>query len=150
LSSPYNVLVFPFAASGASSHPQEGFDGWQNHLDNRRRHHPARGAGNRAATVVTAEDGNEVLKRLYSGFLPDLILLDMLIPRGGCDGWWFLQQRQLTQELAAVPVIILTALSVASEAWATSLGAAGLVSKPFESSSLLAEIRRFLAESVQV
>jgi CheY-like chemotaxis protein len=101
-------------------------------------------------TVITVEDGNEVLKRLYSGFLPNLILLDMLIPRGGCDGWWFLQQRQLTPELAAVPVLILTALSVASEAWATSLGATGLVRKPFDAETLLAEIRHHLVQTVQM
>jgi two-component system phosphate regulon response regulator PhoB len=92
-------------------------------------------------SVVTATEGNDALNRLSSGPVPDLILLDMLFPSGNCDGWWFLKQRQRMPELATVPVIILTSLSVTSEAWAVSLGAAGLVRKPFDMDSLLAEIR---------
>ena len=100
-------------------------------------------------TVVTAPEGYEALKRLSSGPVPDLILLDMLIPSGNSDGWWFLRQRQHIPTLAAVPVVIMTSLSVACEAWAASLGAAGLLRKPFEAGALLAEMRRCLGEAVQ-
>jgi CheY-like chemotaxis protein len=94
--------------------------------------------------VLTATEGNEALNKLSNGPVPHLILLDMLIPNGR-DGWWFLQQRQRIPELAAVPVIIMTSLSVASEAWAASLGATSLVRKPFDAPVLFAEIRRCLA-----
>jgi CheY-like chemotaxis protein len=96
--------------------------------------------------ILTATDGNEALNRLSSGPVPDLILLDMVIPKRHCDGWWFLQQRQRIPELTVVPVIILTSLSVASKAWAVSLGAAGLIRKPFDAPALLAEIRRCLGD----
>jgi CheY-like chemotaxis protein len=100
-------------------------------------------------TVVTAAEGDEALNRLFSDPLPDLILLDMLNPSGERDGWWFLSQRQNIPVLAGVPVIIMTSLSVACEEWATSLGAAGLIRKPFEVEPLLAEIRCCLSDRGQ-
>ena len=95
-------------------------------------------------TVLMAVDGNDALHRLSSGPFPDLILLDMLIPRGDGDGWWFLQQRKRIRSLASVPVLITTAIPVAGREWASSLGAAGLVRKPYEVELLLAEIHRCL------
>jgi CheY-like chemotaxis protein len=100
-------------------------------------------------TVVTAPEGSEALNRLPSGPNPDLILLNMLLPSGERDGWWFLSQRQRNPALASAPVIIMTSLSVACEAWATSLGAAGLLRKPFDVEILLAEVRHRLGETVQ-
>jgi CheY-like chemotaxis protein len=99
--------------------------------------------------VLTAKDGNEALNKLSSHPVPDLILLDMLIPSGYDDGWWFLKQRQHIPELTAVPVIIVTSLSDASKEWAASLDAAGLISKPFEVETLLAEIRLCLGTTSQ-
>lgn len=100
--------------------------------------------------IITATDGGEALNTLAVGPVPDLILLDMLIPSGSCDGWWFLQQRQRHPTLASVPVLIMTSLSVASDEWAVSLGAAGLVRKPFETDALLEQIRRCLDKASQV
>src|SRR5579875_1289320 len=100
-------------------------------------------------TVVTATEGNEALNRLFSDPLPNLILLDMLNPSGERDGWWFLKQRQSIPVLAWVPVVIMTSLSVACEEWAVSLGAVGLLRKPFEAEPLLAEIRHCLAEKAK-
>ncbi len=51
--------------------------------------------GHQSFTVVTATEGNEALNRLSSDSVPDLILLDMLVPSGEHDGWWFLNQRRL-------------------------------------------------------
>jgi CheY-like chemotaxis protein len=95
-------------------------------------------------TVLTAENGRDAMNRLSSG-TPDLILLDMQMP--GWDSWWFLEQRKRLAALASVPVIITTALAVAGGDWASSLGAAGLLRKPFEVEPLLAEIRRCLGRT---
>jgi CheY-like chemotaxis protein len=103
----------------------------------------------RGCTVLTSIDGYDALQKLSSGSLPDLILLDMLIPSSEGDGWWFLRQRRSNHALACVPVIITTAIPVADMKWATSLGAVGLIHKPFEEETLLAEIRRCLAGSGQ-
>lgn len=75
--------------------------------------------------------------------------LDMLVLSGGSDGWWFLQQRRIGA-LASVPVIITTAIPVAGRKWAASLGAAGLLRKPFDMETLLSEIWHGLGETVQV
>ena len=99
----------------------------------------------RGFRVLTATDGNEALNCLSNGPVPDIILLDMLIPYGDYDGWWFLRQRQRIPALTEVPVVILTSLSDASEEWAASLDAAGVIRKPFEVETLLAEIRRSLS-----
>jgi two-component system KDP operon response regulator KdpE len=96
--------------------------------------------------VPTATDGNEALNHLSNGPVPDLILLDLGIPNGHCDGWWFLQQSQRIPELSDVPILIVSSLAVANESWAASLGADGFLRKPFESDSLLAEIRRCLGD----
>ena len=95
-------------------------------------------------TVLQAVDGDDALNRLSGEPVPDLILLDMLIPDAHGDGWWFLQQRQRIPALGPVPVIIITALPVASREWAVSLGAEGLIRKPFKVEPLLAEVRRWL------
>ena len=92
-------------------------------------------------TVLTAENGSDALNGLSHG-IPNIILLDMLMPNG--DGWWFLEQRKSLAALASVPVIITTALAVAGGEWASSLGATGLLRKPFEAEPLLAEINRCL------
>jgi CheY-like chemotaxis protein len=69
----------------------------------------------------------------------------MLVPNGYFDGWWFFEQRQRFPALASVPVIITTALTIASREWATAMGAAGLLRKPIEAKALLLEIRRSLS-----
>jgi chemotaxis family two-component system response regulator PixH len=99
--------------------------------------------------VLTASDGNEAINWLSSHLVPDLILLDLLMPSGTFDGWWLLKQRQRIPEFVTVPVIILTALSLASKPWAVSLGASGLLRKPIEGEALLSEIRRCLSMTEQ-
>lgn len=103
----------------------------------------------RGFTVHAVAEAKEALNRLSSEPNPDLIILDMIIPPPGGDGWWFLQQRQRLPALSAVPVILTTALAVASEEWATSLGAARLVRKPFDVEPLLVEIGNCLGAKVQ-
>lgn len=100
-------------------------------------------------TVLTAAGANEALSQLSSGPIPDLILLDMLVPAPGGDGWWFLQQRQRNPALASVPIILTTALAVATLEWAASIGAGGVVRKPFDANPLMAEIRRCLKDKGQ-
>jgi len=97
-------------------------------------------------TVLPTADGKAALALLKSGVAPDLILLDMMVPPPGTDGWRFLQARNRTPALAAVPVVIMTALGIASDQWAESLGACCLVRKPVETADLLAAIRRCLGE----
>ena len=103
----------------------------------------------RGCTVLMSTDGYDALQKLSSGSLPDLILLDMLIPSSEGDGWWFLRQRRSNHALACVPVIITTAIPAVDMKWAVSLGATGVIRKPFAVESLLAEIRRCLGNTTQ-
>lgn len=91
-------------------------------------------------SVLPAADGQEAIE-LLDRTHPDVILLDMLIPDPAGDGWWFLKQRRENPILSAIPVLITTALSIASKEWAVSLGATGLIRKPFEVEPLVAAIR---------
>ena len=93
--------------------------------------------------VATAADSAEALALLRAGTAPCLILLDMMLP--GKDGWDFLSEHRRDPRLGAVPVIITTALGVASPEWAHSLGAAACFRKPLPVPALLDEVRRHCA-----
>jgi hypothetical protein len=57
-------------------------------------------------------------------------------------GWDLLRRRHQDRALAAIPVLIMTALGVACKEWALDLGAVGLLKKPFDASQLLEEVGR--------
>ena len=94
--------------------------------------------------AVPVADGAEAMALMTSGVTPNLILMDMMIPPP--DGWYILAMRKKTAALASVPIIIMTSLGVASEEWATSLGACALLRKPIDAEHLLAEVQRCLGE----
>jgi CheY-like chemotaxis protein len=93
-------------------------------------------------TAVVAADGMEALEHMKKGPSTDLVLLDMVIPPPAADGWRFLEKRKRIPALAAVPILIVTGLEIASAEWAASLGAAGYIKKPVDTKWLFAEIRR--------
>ncbi len=98
------------------------------------------GAGN---AVALAASPAEALARPGEAPVPALVLLDMLFPRSpGGDGWHFLRERRRRPDVAAVPVVITTALGNANPEWAASLGAEGFLRKPLDVGPLLAEVRR--------
>jgi CheY-like chemotaxis protein len=92
--------------------------------------------------VVAVETVDEGLAIIRGGGVA-LVLLDMMQP--GHDGWHFLAECGRNPTLARVPVIITTALGVASPEWAHSLGAVGCFRKPLPVPALLAEVRRLCA-----
>jgi CheY-like chemotaxis protein len=96
-------------------------------------------------TVSMAPNTSIALAYPASVARPDLILLDMMMPEK--DGWYFLDTRKLNPQLADVPVLIVTGMGVASQEWAASLGAAGLVRKPFDAGELCREIERCVASA---
>ncbi len=83
-------------------------------------------------------------------WLPDLILLDAMMP--GMDGPTTLARLRQCPQTAKVPVIFITAKAQASELDRfLALGAAGVISKPFDPMTLAALIRPYaLAESPNV
>jgi excisionase family DNA binding protein len=70
--------------------------------------------------VQPAADGEEAMALLESGARPpDLVILDLKMP--GLDGWHFRERQLQNPKLAAIPVIVVTAVSNASVSGAVVL-----------------------------
>jgi signal transduction histidine kinase len=89
-----------------------------------------------------AVDGQKALQ-IARKLKPDLILLDVMLP--GLDGYEVCEALKSEEELAGIPVIFLTA-RVQTEDVIRGLEAGGVdyVTKPFNSSELLARVRTHL------
>jgi CheY-like chemotaxis protein len=88
--------------------------------------------------TVEAHDAEEAIDRIHSGVAADLVLLDMILPRR--DGWTYAARRRHDPVLASAPFVIMTGLGIASDEWARSLGAVGLLRKPIDVEALLTTI----------
>ena len=93
-------------------------------------------------TVIDAASGEEGIA-LAKSERPDCILLDMSMP--GMDGAaTFLALRKF-EETASIPVVFLTARSMAADIQALKdLGARGVVHKPFDPTTLASQITAIL------
>jgi len=96
--------------------------------------------------VTTAKSGKDALALLSKGKLvPNLILLDVLMP--DMDGWEVYNKVKGISLLQNVPVAFLTSLDGEKEKlYATRLGAADLITKPYESSELLKRVETIMAK----
>lgn len=82
------------------------------------------------AEVVTAASAGEALARLDAEPLPDLIILDVMMP--GMDGYTLCRMLRDREKYAALPIVFLTTRSdKASHAAAKYAGGDGCLSKPF-------------------
>jgi CheY-like chemotaxis protein len=88
--------------------------------------------------VITAPDGPtgiELARREH----PTVITLDLLMP--GMDGWAVLGALKAQEDLASIPVVMLTILDEQRIGFA--LGAAEYLTKPIERDKLVAVLRRY-------
>lgn len=89
-------------------------------------------------TVLEARDGQEGLSIARSE-QPDVILLDVMMP--GADGPETLRRLRADRKTAHIPVVFLTAKGMAAQLTELdSLGAAGIILKPFDPLTLAAEV----------
>jgi CheY-like chemotaxis protein len=93
-------------------------------------------------TPVSVKNCKEAEACFQAGLTPSLVLLDMLLPES--DGWQFFARRRQSPALASAPVIVMTGLAIASDEWARSLGALGLLHKPIDLNTLLDVVRRYV------
>ncbi len=96
-----------------------------------------------AHEVIQAEDGEAAWQVLQAEDLPDLVLLDVLMPK--MDGFEVCRRIRSSPRLAALPVIILTALrDSASRLEGLEAGANDFLGKPWSKVELQTRIRTLL------
>jgi DNA-binding response OmpR family regulator len=89
--------------------------------------------------VIKAKDGVEALEKAKR-FLPDLILLDNIMPR--MDGWEFTKTIKSDDRYKDIPIIMFSALDdVKDKLEGFELGIEDYITKPFNFSEVLARIR---------
>jgi len=94
--------------------------------------------------VLTAADGDEGIK-LAQENIPDLILMDMSLPRK--DGWETTRFLKHDDTTKAIPVIALTAHAMSGDREkALGAGCDDYDTKPVELRRLLTKITRFVAD----
>ncbi|MGE6110542.1 two-component system response regulator [Aeromonas salmonicida] len=90
--------------------------------------------------VLAAQSGEKCLRIATGKTLPDLILLDVMMP--GMDGYEVLKQLRTSPETSRIPVVLLTALADSqSEEYGLSLGAADYITKPIKPAIVQARVR---------
>ena len=95
--------------------------------------------------VVEAANGAEALVRAKAD-KPDAVLLDVMMP--GLDGPSTLARLREDPATAGIPVVFLTAKAIAAELERLKvLGAAGVLTKPFDPMTLARELRALLGIS---
>ncbi len=95
--------------------------------------------------VIAAESGEDALRKVADK-TPDVILLDMMMP--GMDGPATFAKLRERPELASVPIIFMTAKVQTHEIEGyRQLGAAGVITKPFDPMSLADDIRQIVSKA---
>jgi signal transduction histidine kinase len=94
-------------------------------------------------TIFVARDGEGGIEKAQYA-LPDLILLDVLMP--GIDGFEICRQLKINEATRNIPVIFMTSL-VGPEHAVTGLevGAVDYITKPFHQAEVLARVRTHIA-----
>lgn len=92
--------------------------------------------------TAIASDGEKALE-LVNSYNPDLILLDIMMPR--LDGWQVCRE---VRKLGDIPIIMLTAKGeVFDKILGLELGADDYISKPFDTKEVVARIKAVLRRS---
>jgi CheY-like chemotaxis protein len=93
--------------------------------------------------VRIARDGLEAWQTIEQGFVPDLIVTDVMMPR--MDGNTLVQKLKADPRFSRIPVIMLTAKSAPRDVIAgINTGARHYVTKPFSAEDLLGKVKKTL------
>ena len=91
-------------------------------------------------TLRTCSSGQQALAAAAAGVVPDLILLDVMMP--DLDGPATLAELRKLPATATTPVIFMTAKVQAAEVtYYKSIGAIGVIAKPFDPMALAQQVR---------
>jgi len=95
--------------------------------------------------VTTAKSGKEALGFLSKGLIPNLILLDVLMP--DMDGWETYNKIKGLSLLRDVPIVFLTTLDGEREKmYASRIGANDLITKPYSADELLKRVENIIGK----
>ncbi len=98
--------------------------------------------------TVVAKDGDQALNRVFSGNMPDLILLDVMMP--GIDGYEVCQRLKEDPRSKHIPVIFISAMNdVGDEEKGLQVGAVDYITKPISPPIVLARVKTHLALAMQ-
>ncbi|MDR2941007.1 MAG: response regulator, partial [Treponema sp.] len=93
--------------------------------------------------ILTAKSGKEALGLFYQGLVPDLILLDLVMP--GMDGWDTYTRIKAISGLHDTPIAIFTVSADQKDiAHAREIGAVDYIKKPFDKNDLLKRVGRII------
>ena len=95
--------------------------------------------------ILTANSGFAAITHLSKGYVPDLILLDVLMPE--MDGWEAYNLIKGICLLRDVPIAFFTSLdNETDKTQASRLGAADFISKPLENDELIQRIESIICK----
>lgn len=93
--------------------------------------------------VESAEDGISALSLLQSGYMPDVIVSDIMMP--GLGGSDFLEQLKSSGAFKDIPVIMLSSLDKSEiKTKHINMGAHDYMEKPYNPAELLARIENII------
>jgi CheY-like chemotaxis protein len=96
--------------------------------------------------IVTANSGKAALECFQNGLIPNLILLDILMPE--MDGWETLSRIRGISPLQNVPVAFVTAVNeLVVEEHAFEMGAVDYIKKPYEKKDILKRVDTIISNS---
>ncbi|MEQ1910299.1 MAG: response regulator [Vicinamibacterales bacterium] len=98
---------------------------------------------NEDVTITSVSDGDQAVEAIARS-RPDLVLADIAMP--GRTGYEVVQYVRSHPALASLPVLLLAgAFDPVDEAQARQVGADGVLTKPFEPSTLIGQVNQLLA-----
>ena len=92
--------------------------------------------------IIPAESGKKCFKLLEKNLIPDLIILDIMMPE--MDGWEVFDKLKANQSWKNIPIIFLTARSDGLAANAGSMIADDYIEKPIDIEELKSRIDNIL------
>ena len=93
--------------------------------------------------ITSSKSGKEALELLSLGYIPDLILLDVLMP--DMDGWEAYNRIKGLTSLHKAPIAFVTSIQgEAEEKHAQSIGAVDFIPKPFNRNEIKSRIEMLL------
>jgi putative two-component system response regulator len=93
--------------------------------------------------ISAAKSGKEALQLIYKGFIPDLVLLDILMPE--MDGWETYHRLKAIAFLQSIPIAFLTTVTEEEAVEkAHDLGASDFITKPCSRNDLISRVNKLL------